>query len=336
MYKRHIINALAFICVACFISCETDFVTETTGPTIPVVYSIIDPQDSIHYIRLSKSFKGGSNAYESAANPDSIAYEDVSVKLELFTDMGWKYGDFHFDYVPSFEKVEGIFSSKGEQLFKLEENLYDRLVPGSQVMINISLPGHQLITSTFVQHLKPPKITAPRHGFGTKISFYPPIPTKIHFEDHAHFTNYEMHVKFNYTNVYNNGSEESGTVVKIYQRSSSNGVPGRVTEIIVTVSGDNFYAVFPQQITRNEEIKYRKIGGIEFWIYSGSPDFYEYQDLNKHVSDLAGGSITNIVNGTGIFALKYHDFRKGFQLDYQSIDSLINGRFTKDLGFIRW
>lgn len=336
MYKRFIIWALAVVIGAILVSCETDFVTETTGPTMPVVYSIIDPQDSIHYLRLSKTFKGGNNAYESALVSDSIAFSDAKVKLEFFNEEGWKYNDFQFDPVPDFNKINGIFTSEGEQLFKLEKNLLDRFIPGSYVMISISLPNNQLISSSFVQHLEPLKITAPRNGFGTRISFYPPNPTKIRFEDLAHFTYYELHVRFSYTNVFYDESEEAGFVNKVYTRHSSNSVADRPSEIIITVFGDNYFAIFPQQIPENKDVKYRRVGGIEFWVFTGSPEFYEYLELSKHVSDMAGASITNIVNGTGIFALKYHDIRKGFELDYQTRDSLINGRFTRAFNFLRW
>ncbi len=91
--------------------CETDFETECGGATLPVVHSLIDPQDSVHYLRLSRSFKGGGNAFLSAANPDSIAFKNAIVKLEFYTDQGWKYNEFQFDPVNPFDKDEGIFTS---------------------------------------------------------------------------------------------------------------------------------------------------------------------------------------------------------------------------------
>jgi len=316
--------------------CSTDFETEFGGSTLPVVYSLIDPQDSVHYLRLSRTFKGGDNAFLSARNPDSVAFRDAVVKLEFYTEQGWKYNEFQFEPVLPFDKAEGIFTNLGDQLFKLEKNLFDRFIPGTHLLLNMNIPGYQMISSSYVEHLRPVRITAPRKGLMTYISLYPPNPIKVHFEDLKHFTNYELHVRLNYTNVFSDGSEETAFAEKRYLRKSSNSLSGRISEIIVTIAGDNLFAAIQQEIPKNPEVKYRRIGCVDFWVFTGSPVFNEYQELNKYASDNAGTPVTNIVNGIGIFALKYHDVRGGYRLDNISKDSLINGRFTKELGFIKW
>jgi len=336
MYKRSLIRVLLILSGVFLMGCSTDFETEFGGSTLPVVYSLIDPQDSVHYLRLSRTFKGGDNAFLSARNPDSVAFRDAVVKLEFYTEQGWKYNEFQFEPVLPFDKAEGIFTNLGDQLFKLEKNLFDRFIPGTHLLLNMNIPGYQMISSSYVEHLRPTRITAPRKGLMTYISLYPPNPIKVHFEDLKHFTNYELHVRLNYTNVFSDGSEETAFAEKRYLRKSSNTNPNRTSEIIVTIAGDNLFAAIQQDIPKNPEVKYRRIGDIDFWVFTGSPVFNEYQELNKYASDNAGTPVTNIVNGTGIFALKYHDVRSGYILDNTSKDSLINGRFTKELGFIKW
>lgn len=336
MYKRYLIKVLLIIVGAFLVGCETDFETECGGTILPVVYSLIDPQDSVHYLRLSRTFEGGGNAFLSAANPDSIAFKDAVVKIEFYTEEGWKYNEFLFEPVNPFDKDEGIFSSLGDQLFKLEKDLFDRFIPGTHLLLNVNIPGYQLISSSYVEHLRPPRITAPRKGLMTYISLYPPNPIKVQFEDFEHFTNYELHVRLNYTNVFIDEHEESAFVEKKYLRKSSNRNPNRISEINVTIAGDNFFAAVQQEIPKDPEVKYRRVGVIDFWVFTGSPVFNEYQELNKYASDHAGTPVTNIVNGNGIFALKYHDVRGGYKLDIISKDSLVNGRFTKGLRFSRW
>ena len=65
-----------------FTSCSTKVDMVEEGEGIPVVYSILDPTDKIHYIRINKSFNGNSDIYDIAKNPDSLFFSDsLDVKI---------------------------------------------------------------------------------------------------------------------------------------------------------------------------------------------------------------------------------------------------------------
>ena len=62
----------------------------------------------------------------------------------------------------------------------------------------------------------------------------------------------------------------------------------------------------------------------------------DYRESYSITADLSGQAITNVTNGYGIFAIVAKNGRQGFGLDLQSLDSLSNGRFTKQLKFVKW
>ena len=331
--KGSVVLLLAFLVL---MSCETDFVTEANGKMEPVVYAVIDPQDEIHSIRLSRPFRGGNDAFLSAHNSDSSAFQQAEVKLEFYTETGWKYNEFLFEPVGEWSKDAGVFGGGGEQLFQLDHDLLDRFIPGTHVIMNIRIPGMPDITSSLIKHLEPIKITAPKQGLMSYISLYPPNPVKIHFTDLAHFSDYELSVRLYYTNVFLDGTEEVKYAEKRYHRFSENNNPRRYSDMIVALAGDNVFAALAQDIPTDNNVEFRRIGEVQFWVFTGSPEFYQYQYLNQMATDLAGSPITNLVNGIGVFALKYHHSRSGYKLDMITQDSLVNGRFTRGLRFSKW
>ena len=60
---------------------------------IPVVYCILNQNDSVHYVRLEHSFAGAANAYEMAKEFDSIYYPEANVWLEEYKEREYTYFD---------------------------------------------------------------------------------------------------------------------------------------------------------------------------------------------------------------------------------------------------
>lgn len=82
--RRLIAFITLIISIISYISCKTDIDTVEPGPSIPIVYSILDNRDSVHYVRVNKSFNGNISSYDMAKYPDSILYSD---NLEVTVDI---------------------------------------------------------------------------------------------------------------------------------------------------------------------------------------------------------------------------------------------------------
>ena len=69
-------------------SCEKD--VDVIGPkeNTLVVYCILNAMDTIHYVRVNRSFLGQEDAFVIAENPDSINHRDLTVEL-------WQVDDDH-------------------------------------------------------------------------------------------------------------------------------------------------------------------------------------------------------------------------------------------------
>jgi hypothetical protein len=69
--------------ISAMVSCKTDFDTIAPYKEVMVVYGLLNPNDTIQYVRIGKAYLGEGNALIMAQQSDSINYADV---LEVTLD----------------------------------------------------------------------------------------------------------------------------------------------------------------------------------------------------------------------------------------------------------
>jgi len=75
-----------------FVSCNTEIDLTEDGPSIPIVYAVLDHNDTI-YVRINKSFNGNQSSYDMAKHPDSILYtDDLKIDITILNSKGNEVG----------------------------------------------------------------------------------------------------------------------------------------------------------------------------------------------------------------------------------------------------
>ena len=64
-------------------SCKTDIDVNADYEDITVVYGLINPLDSIHYIKINKAFLGNPSVIDAAANSDNFNYADGDLDVQI-------------------------------------------------------------------------------------------------------------------------------------------------------------------------------------------------------------------------------------------------------------
>lgn len=138
---------------ACFgvmlasMGCNNDVQISAPYQDIPVVYCILNPADTVHYLRLEKSFNGEASALEMAQEPDSIYYPDAQVILERWED-GDKQQEWFMLPVTVTPREAGLFVSDPNRLYSLNANLE----PDQEYRLQVEIPSTQK-TVTAQTHL---------------------------------------------------------------------------------------------------------------------------------------------------------------------------------------
>ena len=76
-------------------ACSNDFEVTAPWKDIPVVYAILSPQDTAHYIRIEKAFiDPDKSALEIARIPDSLYYPENAISV--FLERTENQSSFHY------------------------------------------------------------------------------------------------------------------------------------------------------------------------------------------------------------------------------------------------
>ena len=89
---------LVLITLASIVSCDNDLDIIAEWKDIPVVYGILNAQDSVHYVKLNKAFLGQGDVMSMAQEFDSLHYNQEEVGLRLV-----EYSNIAIQYVENLE-----------------------------------------------------------------------------------------------------------------------------------------------------------------------------------------------------------------------------------------
>ena len=331
MTNNHSLNNYFYIVflIILFISfsCETEVDDAVYMENIPVVYSLINPDDSIHYVKLTKTIQAGNNTNKVVKIVDSLYYENPDVKLEIRTQTGWGVYKNKFEKTIDYLKEPGYFGSGRNEFYQLDANFSDYLIEGYDIFLIIDIPGKKKTASASSKIIPYPKITQPININNKKLKISDTIPLDIRTYGCLKCDYYyEFIFRLNFTEVKIDSRKDiSADLIK------KNYIPGaRYLEY------GYLFRKIASLIEEDPEVIRREFIGIDIIIQETGKDFPDYVELGMMAADNTGKAFTNIVNGIGIFACIFEDAQKGFGLERKSRDSLKFGQYTKHLKFVVW
>lgn len=328
MFRKLIYTVLLFLLLS---NCQNDLELLAPYQDIPVVYCILNQNDSIHYLRLEKSFAGPMNAYEMALEPDSIYYKQAKVLLEE-----WKDEEFvsstEMTLTDTIEKDSGIFAYHNTRMY----SSLSQLNGSSEYKLNIHIPetGKDLTATTrLVDGIRiiKPAFTRPSINFSAYNNYL-----EVEWVSSPNARIYFLQFRFNYLEVLGRDTSHHEQIWSIAHFSSLHAMGGERME--TGVSHQRFYAWLALKIPPPENgirrIAKKKAFDILFTV--GGEELYTYMEVYDpdHNMMTERPIYSNISSGIGIFSARYQQEIKGKALTFPSIDSIAWGQFTNHLGFV--
>ncbi|MEZ4907161.1 MAG: DUF4249 family protein [Saprospiraceae bacterium] len=145
---RHILFIILLASIS-FISCNNDIDLNETFKEIPVVYGILNPQDTAQYIRLERVFNDPeTSALLVAQNPDSIYYSNASVFLnDNSTGTSYKLEKIDANN-DNFPRDTGIFAQSPNYLYKIKNDDIN-IEPGKKYTLIVLNNNGDTLTSAY-------------------------------------------------------------------------------------------------------------------------------------------------------------------------------------------
>lgn len=331
-------KAFLAVFLASFIySCSTDFDINSDWQEIAVVYCLLNQNDSVHYVKVTKAFLGDGNALTMAANPDSSSYgNDLEVTMEERVNDAPTH-IWYLDTVTVFNKESGIFSYPKQLVYKFTASL-DTLDQNSKYYLTIKNKknGKLIYSQTPLVH----SFSINKPTSNQTAVFHASNSIIVKWQSGVNGKLYQVLIRFNYWEK-NIDTPNDSTLMHVDWNLGSYtavGIQGS-EEMTTSYSGNSFFSFLKDNIPHYsgdnaEYIRRVAYPNVEFIFTVAADEFYTYMEVNKPSSGIVTEKpeYTNISNGIGIFSSRFEKSVK-LAMHPTSLDSLYHGYYTKYLGF---
>ncbi len=322
---------------AFLVSCSNKLNVNADWKDITVVYGLLNQNDSIHYLRITKAFLGPGDALQFARIPDSSNYPNkLDVRLEEWDISG---GDstpkntYSFD-TTRVKKDTGsfIFNYPYQKVYrtigKLNENYTYKLF--------ITLPKTGKLVTGRTVLISRMTIKTPRSG--SKASILPQTSIPLEFLSSINGRRYQLVLRFNYTEYTSKDTAKIAKYVdwQVFNDEVSPDLTGG-KDLQPYYLGDGLYSALKSKIPVDPTVT-RHATSIDYILSVGSDDLNTYMNVTAPSMTIVQErpSYTDITNGIGLFSSIYDNTKEDprhLTIGPVMLDSLRTNHNTFNLGF---
>lgn len=307
--KRNLFYLSAIIGVFGFSSCETEIKTNAEYKDVTVVYGLLNPNDTNHYIKITKAFSGEGDANDLAGNAANFNYADgeLEVKVDEYNASDVFVKSFVLARtVNEIPKDGGIFSNTDNVLYKfIEPNLkkdfnyklsirnkvLDKDITAETKLVNDPvMPSVQEINTGRIK-LANTNGTSLTHIFSIR-------PTLNSGRVKVNFV-------FNYTEHYNDTNitpVNKQIKISLGEQKTTSNEGGDV--LFFTLEGSSFFSALSSNISNVANLKSRRINNATLEVIVAGTDLSTYIAVNEPSSSINQNKpeFTNLTNALGVFS----------------------------------
>jgi hypothetical protein len=325
-------SAIAFCAFSIFFGCSTDFNVIAPYKEVIVINGLLDPLDSVHYVRVTKAFLGEGNVYTMASVSDSSNYADIlDVKLESWYG-GVLQGSTPMTRTTEIDRDSGTFAYPFQILYKTNAVI---LQDGTEyrIVVKNTQTGETAYSQTKV--VRDVHVNSPTANDSIDLVSSYPAPTIVNFDAGTNTAFIDMIIRFHYREIDPNGvSTEKFVDWNFEDKDLSNAViPYRFYKYnFFQMLGTNI-PVKPGFTRRCDSLALAKFP-FEYILIGGSEDLQTYIQLNTPTSGVVQDRplFTTVQNGLGLFTgrVMHSEFRFPNHNTQTSFDTIM---YVRDLNF---
>jgi len=317
LFNRGLIAVLIFSSVAC----ETDPVIYLDQPPIPVIYGIFNNNDTVHYLKVGKSFGAENDPLVSAQVYDSLFFNDLEVKVQVTVDGRNR----EIELVEDIPKEAGLFHFPGQRLYRFETDSRNKW---RRIQVKVGIPALPTVTG-MVNAVNIGAISTPFDG-QQYIYLVPSSPWRVIWSGNPWN---EIDVAFEFIEDLGDSLFQSKWV-HIQNTNYFDSPHDQYREMKITY--DEFIREVLLQIPPNDSVEQIFFGNISINIHGGDNNMVEYMKYLNGYNDFNIQGFSNIENGLGLLASRYTFTLDSLHFDYHSRQTLMNENRLKVLKISPW
>lgn len=335
-FKNHILGISSMLLLG---SCSTDFDIIAPYQEYTIVYGLLDQNETIHYIKVNKSFLGSGSAYDYASVRDSSEYANVDGTIERWyngslietyylrdTTLSVKdSGLFYYPDQTVYYFIKSGLNTDSEYRLYLDINEGKKLVSGSTPLVK-----NMGVTATVTN----PVYTINLSGALTNL--YQDYP--IDYSTSENGRKFDVWIQFRYDEYAADTTQKSFRwKISSFRSLTTNGGEN----VDAFIGGEQFFSQVKNNVPVDASVTKRVFRAIDIYIVGASEDFSTYMDVNAPSTGLIQEkpSFTNLTDdgatpsSLGIFASRNTYIIKNKILHKNSLRELAQGQYTYNLLF---
>lgn len=313
MKKLSVIAVMFLFSLLTFWSCKTDFSVNGDYQITPIIYGLLDQNESYHYFRINKTFLGDGNALDFAKVPDSSYFESVNAKISEVINGNVTRTWLLRDTILHNKSTSGVFYAPDQKLYYFKttpdapdfpttpnpDRLQEDAIYKLEAILNDGAYKVTASTKLVADVICNPPSNFSFYNENSAVSFKNPVVEWT--LGNAQVYNVTLNFHFN---EYIGGVATNKNVPWQLQEISRDDLSGNNAS--VSAQGKQFYNLIASQIDQNPAVEKRSIDYFEVVITAGLEDVETYMLANKPSSSLAQSkpSFTNIEGGIGLFSAR--------------------------------
>ena len=324
---RTYINSFGIILVLLtFSSCENTVDINADWKETIVVYGLLDPNDSVQYIKVNKAFLNqNTSAYTVAQISDSLYLDSTEVSLRQ-VNTGRIINLIRTNKV---KKQPGIFASDVNYLWQTTEKINGN----DWYVVTVKNPISKQAVTSVTKTVSPSLIRAP---FFNNKSLFSLAPEYITFRATPGFNvkAYDVVLEVTYDEFDAVDTSIKSTKTAFWKVMSNYQVDQG--DLIRQVEKEAFFQFMANTLTSGPNLKHRFVSfGVTY--YSGSQNLIDYMSVNVPAIGIVQkqAEYSNIEGGLGLFASRCVQSIRGIKFEPSSLSFIQVHPLTKKLNFVR-
>jgi hypothetical protein len=331
----HKIKTISFflLIVPLLFACKKNFNVNAPWQDITVVYGLLNQNDSVHDLKITKAFLGEGNAMEFAKIPDSSNYPDkLDVKMEEYKGTALQK-TYVFDTVTIHDKQAGdsIFYYPDQLMYRTTAKLNEDYT--YKIVLTNKKSGKQVTSQTGLIS----SFSIDKPGPIGTANFMPGKTSEIVWYSAKYGKRYQLTIRFNYRELTQHDTTSHSIDWLVFNNQQSRDLTGG-EKMTFNLPGDGFYVYLGTHIEPAPAGMTRNALTVEYIFSVASEDLSTYLDVTAPSFTIVQErpSFTNITNGIGIFSSRYDNTKynpRVLPLSKDTKDQLKVNSYTSDLGF---
>lgn len=324
---------LTVMSIVSLTGCDDKININADYTTTPIIFGLLDHSESVHLIKITKTFLGEGNNFDFAKVPDSSYFRSVDATvIELNGDQPtgrkWKLKDSILT-----TKEDGTFYNPEQKVYVFyEDNLNESFNYKLEATMNEGQYSAEATTSlidgfSYDQFfLQTPELSF-ASGNGNRLVL------GIRYREGLNGEGYQTKLTINYKETYLDNTSAIKSIV--WAASENNGIsetinPDNPKNRSVAFRGEDFYNTIAARLDEDDNVLNRQIIDIDVVTEVGHKDLMKYIEVGKPTTSISQNtpSFTNVTGGLGLFSSRLLAKRNGIGVSPPTIEALCTSEPT--------